>query len=239
MAEEIKVATAVVNEEGKVETESHTEKVETPKDSVPFVTGTCTEEEAKQPAPEATVTTTEAPAKPVMSKEDIKSFEAAKNGLLNSIKDMVPPGLLQKEKLTDEDKQQLRNSVESYLAKQYLKRYSLDKLDLEKEYEKIKVKNSGLSRSQRDAVVGYFLIFKWGPVVQQKIKELKEKENRTPEEEQLLQTILGTHELSEAYQTVKKAEEKLPDPPAEIKVEQEAKPEESAPAETTEEPKNE
>ena len=205
-----------------------------------FVTGTCTEEEAKQPIPEGTVTTATTeepkatePAKSIMSEEDIKSFEKAKNGLLNSIKDMVPPGLLQKENLTDADKDQIKNSVASYLEQQYLKRYYLDKLDLEKEYEKIKVKNSGLSRSQRDAVVGYFLIFKWGPIVQQKIQDLKMKEKRTQEEEELLQTILGTTDLSEAYKAVVNAE------PTDTTSEPPVPPSEVTPVEETKEPVNE
>lgn len=205
-----------------------------------FVTGTCTEEEAKQPIPEGKVTaaTTEEPkaaepTKPIMSEKDIKSFEEAKNGLLNSIKDMVPPGLLQKEKLTDADKDQIKNSVASYLEQQYLKRYYLDKLDLEEEYEKIKVKHSGLSRSQRDAVVGYFLIFKWGPIVQQKIQDLKMKEKRTQEEEELLQTILGTTDLSEAYKAVVNAE------PTDTTSKPPVPPPESTPVAETKEPVNE
>ncbi len=145
---------------------------------------------------------------PVMTKEDIDNLQKTTEGLLDSVREMVPPELLRKENPTEEDKEKIKEGVKKYLEREYLKKYSLDKVDLDAEYEKIKIKKSGLSRSQRDAVVGYFLIFKWGPIVQDKIKQLKGKENKTPEEEELLNTILGCTQLEDAYNKVKDADSK-------------------------------
>lgn len=164
------------------------------------------EEQLANTASETAVTGNAKTDNKIFSDKDIKSIEEAKNGLLNSIRDMVPLDLLRKENPTEEDKELMKQKIAEYVEKQYLDRYYLSKLDLEKEYEKIKIKKSGLSRSQRDAVVGYFLIFKWGPVVQKKINELQEKTDRTPEEDALLKDLLGTSELKEAYDAVKKSE---------------------------------
>lgn len=164
------------------------------------------EEQLANTAPETSVNNNAQTDNKIFSDKDIKSIEEAKNGLLNSIKDMIPLDLLRKENPTEEDKELMKQKIAEYVERQYLDRYYLSKLDLEKEYEKIKIKKSSLSRSQRDAVVGYFLIFKWGPVVQKKINELQEKTDRTPEEDDLLKDLLGASELKEAYDAVKKAE---------------------------------
>jgi len=145
--------------------------------------------------------------KKVISKKEMAKMEQARLNMLKTFREVLPDELLHKENPTPEDKEQIKMHVQKYLEREYLKRYNLDKVDLDKEYEKIKVKNSGLSRSQRDAVVGYFLIFKWGPIVQKKLDELQKKENRTEEEEQLLQSILGQTQLETAYQLVKEKED--------------------------------
>lgn len=152
--------------------------------------------------------------KAFLSEKDIKEMQKAQEGLLDAVREIVPEEILRKENPTDEDKQKIKDSVQKYLENEYLKRYSLDKINLEEEYERIKVKNSRLSRSQRDAVVGYFLIFKWGPVVQKKLDKLQHKENRTKEEEDLLQAILGTTKLEEAYKSVEEANKKQEETPA-------------------------
>ena len=145
--------------------------------------------------------------KKAISKKEMAKMEQARLNMLKTFREVLPDELLHKENPTPEDKEQIKMHVQKYLEREYLKRYNLDKVDLDKEYEKIKVKNSRLSRSQRDAVVGYFLIFKWGPIVQKKLDELQKKENRTEEEEQLLQSILGQTQLETAYQLVKEKED--------------------------------
>lgn len=126
--------------------------------------------------------------------------------LKKSISEMLPEDLMNKEELTDEDKARVQEHITAYIEKQYLEKYGLQNINLEEEYELIKKKESKLSRNRRDAVVAYFLIFKWGPVVQKKVQELQEKENRTPEEEELLKEILLAEGVTEAYSTIKKAE---------------------------------
>ena len=126
--------------------------------------------------------------------------------LKKSISEMLPEDLMNKEELTDEDKARVQEHITAYIEKQYLEKYGLQNINLEEEYELIKKKESKLSRNRRDAVVTYFLIFKWGPVVQKKVQELQEKENRTPEEEELLKEILLAEGVTEAYSTIKKAE---------------------------------
>lgn len=63
--------------------------------------------------------------------------------------------------------------VETYKAL-YMKRYGLEGVDLEKEFEKIQKKESSLSRSKRDAVVAAMQIF---PVIQKQMEQQNEIED--------------------------------------------------------------
>ena len=56
--------------------------------------------------------------------------------------------------------QEERKKIASQYKQMFLHKYDLEKVDLVKEFEKVKDKTSGLSRRQRDAVVAYFQIFK-------------------------------------------------------------------------------
>lgn len=63
--------------------------------------------------------------------------------------------------------------VETYKAL-FLKRYGLEGIDLEKEFEKIQKKESSLSRSKRDAVVAAMQIF---PIMQKQMEQQNEIED--------------------------------------------------------------
>lgn len=75
------------------------------------------------------------------------------------------------EALTAQEKN--KQIVETYKAL-FLKRYGLEGVDLEKEFEKIQRKESSLSRSKRDAVVAAMQIF---PVMQKQMEQQNEIED--------------------------------------------------------------
>lgn len=65
-----------------------------------------------------------------------------------------------------------REAVIAAFKAQWIKRYGLEGIDLEEELKKIKDKKSHLSRSRRDAVVQFFMLFPIEPEVQ----DIKEQE---------------------------------------------------------------
>ena len=71
-----------------------------------------------------------------------------------------------------ERNEQIVNSYKRLFAK----KYNIEGIDVEKEFEKIQKKESRLSRSQREAVVAAMQIF---PVMEQKLKEQNETEARS------------------------------------------------------------
>ena len=167
---------------------------------------------ATDPVAAAEPTTKEVPAadkntKPIFSNKDLTELNAVKTKLLNDVSKIVPKELLQKESPTEEDKEAMKQHIASYIEKQYLDRWELSRIDLDNELNLVLEKRSSLSRSRRDALLAYFYIFRWGPTVQKKLNELEMKENKTPEEEDLLKELLGTKDLKVAYDTVKKSEE--------------------------------
>ena len=164
------------------------------------------------PVAAAEPTTKEVPAadnntKQILSNKDLMELNVVKTQLLNDVSKIVPKELLQKESPTEEDKEAMKQHIASYIEKQYLDRWELNRIDLDNELNLVLEKRSSLSRSRRDALLAYFYIFRWGPTVQKKLDELKMKENKTPEEEDLLKEIRGTTDLKTAYDTVKKSEE--------------------------------
>ena len=75
--------------------------------------------------------------------------------------DLSPLGIPQVEKKElsiEERKANMKKVMEMY-KRQYLHRYNIEGIDLEAELKLINEKKSNLSRSQREAVVGYFMIF--------------------------------------------------------------------------------
>lgn len=90
--------------------------------------------------------------------------------------DLSPLGIPQVEKkeLTIEERKENMKQVMEMYKQQYLHRYNIEGIDLEAELKLINEKKSRLSRSQRDAVVGYFMIF---PAVDRRMEMLaKESE---------------------------------------------------------------
>ena len=193
-----------------------------------FVTGLTTEKELNEPTPAAETTATNEPIRVLESDTTAnteqnakgvtsiahnsvsklmleKAIEDQKNKILKEVQKIVPVELLRKENPTDEDKTAIQNHIREYLKKEFLKRYDFDNIDLEAEYNLIQQKKSNLSRNKRDAVVAYFIMFVWGPVVEAKIKELQAKENRTPEEEALLKELIE----SDDPETMKKNSEEI------------------------------
>lgn len=167
---------------------------------------------AIDPVAAAEPTTKEVPAadnntKQILSNKDLMELNVVKTQLLNDVSKIVPKELLQKESPTAEDKEAMKQHIASYIEKQYLDRWELKGIDLDNELNLVLEKRSSLSRSRRDALLAYFYIFRWGPTVQKKLDELKMKENKTPEEDDLLKEIMGTTDLKTAYDTVKKSEE--------------------------------
>ncbi len=167
---------------------------------------------ATDPVAAADPTTKEVPAADnnttqILSNKDLMEINAVKTQLLNDVSKIVPKELLQKESPTAEDKEAMKQHIASYIEKQYLDRWELNRIDLDNELNLVLEKRSSLSRSRRDALLAYFYIFRWGPTVQKKLNELEMKENKTPEEEDLLKELLGTKDLKVAYDTVKKSEE--------------------------------
>lgn len=144
---------------------------------------------------------------PILNKKDLMELNDVKTKLLNDVSKIVPKELLQKESPTEEDKETMQRHIASYIEKQYLDRWEFNGIDLDNELKLVLEKRSALSRSRRDALLAYFYIFRWGPTVQNKLGELKMKENKTPEEEDLLREIMGTTDIKTAYETVKKSEE--------------------------------
>ena len=137
---------------------------------------------------------------------------------MKSFSDMIPMDLAMKENKTEEDKEAIKGYVRKYLIKQFLDKYELNNCDLAAELEKIRIfeiakKNLGdhltrkereiamagvvrssLSKRQRDAVVAYYMLFVWGPVVQKKIEEIEAKKSKNEEltkDEQELYSMLS------------------------------------------------
>ena len=66
------------------------------------------------------------------------------------------------------------NEIVNSYKKLYLKRYNIEGVNLEEEFQKIQKKESRLSRSQRDAVVAAMQIF---PMMEKKLVEQNEIED--------------------------------------------------------------
>ena len=119
-----------------------------------------------------------------------KIYAKACYNLRKAIKEVVPVDLIdKKEELTDGDKQRITEKVREYMKKEFLKGFNLENCDLDEELDRIKRKDSNLSRSQRDAIVHYFVIFEWGPAITKQLEELRNKEEKTPEEMAFLEEV--------------------------------------------------
>lgn len=90
--------------------------------------------------------------------------------------DLSPLGIPQVEKkeLTIEERKANMKEVMEMYKRQYLHRYNIEGIDLEAELKLINEKKSRLSRSQRDAVVGYFMIF---PAAEERVEKMFVKES--------------------------------------------------------------
>ena len=106
--------------------------------------------------------------KETITPEDIKVAEAAvANGEVIAAKDIPTP-----EEQAAKNKAN-REAVIAAFKDHWLKRYGLEGIDLEKELELINKKQSKLSRSRRDAIQQFFLLFPVEPEVQ----DIKEEKN--------------------------------------------------------------
>lgn len=90
--------------------------------------------------------------------------------------DLSPLGIPQVEKkeLTVEERKANMKEVMEMFKRQYLHKYNIEGIDLEAELKLINEKKSRLSRSQRDAVVGYFMIF---PAADERVEKMFVKES--------------------------------------------------------------
>ena len=90
--------------------------------------------------------------------------------------DLSPLGIPQVEKkeLTIEERKENMKKVMEMYKRQYLHRYNIEGIDLEAELKLINEKKSNLSRSQREAVVGYFMIF---PAADERVEKMFVKES--------------------------------------------------------------
>lgn len=90
--------------------------------------------------------------------------------------DLSPLGIPQVEKkeLTIEERKENMKKVMEMYKQQYLHRYNIESIDIEEELKLINEKKSRLSRSQRDAVVGYFMIF---PAADERVEKMFVKES--------------------------------------------------------------
>lgn len=104
--------------------------------------------------------------------------EKALNDMQNNRErvDLSPLGIPQVEKkeLTLEERKENMKKVMEMYKRQYLHRYNIEGIDLEAELKLINEKKSRLSRSQRDAVVGYFMIF---PAADERVEKMFVKES--------------------------------------------------------------
>ena len=84
----------------------------------------------------------------------------------------IPSDQPKKEMTPEERKKAMKVVMEQY-KKMYLKKYNIEGIDLEAELKLINEKKSSLSRSRRDAVVGYFMVF---PAAEANLDKVNEKE---------------------------------------------------------------
>lgn len=112
--------------------------------------------------------------KETITPEDIKVAEAAvANGEVIAAKDIPTP-----EEQAAKNKAN-REAVLAAFKSHWLKRYGLEGIDLEKELELINKKQSNLSRSKRDAVQQFFMLF---PVAQEVVNIENKKEDEDVKE---------------------------------------------------------
>ena len=78
-----------------------------------------------------------------------------------------------KREMTPEERKQAMRIVMEQYKQMYLKRYNIEGIDLEAELKLINEKKSNLSRSRREAVIGYFMVF---PAAEANLDKVDEKE---------------------------------------------------------------
>lgn len=90
--------------------------------------------------------------------------------------DLSPLGIPQVEKkeLSIEERKANMKRIMEMHKQYYLHKFNIEGIDLEAELKLIKEKKSNLSRSQRDAVVGYFMIF---PAADERVEKMFVKES--------------------------------------------------------------
>ena len=94
------------------------------------------------------------PMKPCITKEDQEAADAAiANGEVISAKDIPTP-----EEQMEANKRNRAAVIEAF-KEQWISRFDLVGIDLEKELDLIDKKQSKLSRSRRDAVKQFFMLF--------------------------------------------------------------------------------
>ena len=85
----------------------------------------------------------------------------------------VDTAAMEKGNMTPEQRKQAMKAVMNQYKQMYLKRYNIEGIDLDAELKLINEKQSKLSRSRRDAIIGYFMIF---PAAENNLNKINENE---------------------------------------------------------------
>ena len=118
-----------------------------------------------------------------------RSFAKARYKLNRELGKIIPEELRKKKELTDEDKAVINTRVNDFLKEEFLKDNHLLGVDIEKELKLIAEKRSNLSRSQREAICAYYLVFIEGPLVNERLKMLRDKPDKTEDDIKLLEFL--------------------------------------------------